>query len=48
MKGVILSINPQARIIDISHHIEPGNIKEAALMIKASYQQFPEDAEPLK
>ncbi len=41
MKGVILSINPQARIIDISHHIEPGNIKEAALMIRASYEYFP-------
>ncbi len=41
MKGVILSINPRARIIDISHHIEPGNTKSAARMIRASYKYFP-------
>ena len=30
MKGVILSINPLAKIIDITHGISPHNIEEAA------------------
>ena len=41
MKGVILSINPAVRIIDISHDIEPQNILEAAFVIAMSYRSFP-------
>ncbi|MBO8182462.1 MAG: SAM-dependent chlorinase/fluorinase [Archaeoglobus sp.] len=39
MKGVILSINPAARIIDISHSVEPQNVKQAAFLL-ASYHSF--------
>ena len=42
MKGVILSINPQAVIIDITHHIDPQDVIQAAYIIKASYKYFPE------
>ncbi len=41
MKGVILSINPLAKIIDITHGISPHNIKEAALTIGTSHSFFP-------
>lgn len=41
MKGVILSINPDVQIIDITHDIEPGNIMEGAYVLKESYEFFP-------
>ena len=41
MKGVILSINPDARIIDITHQVPAGSIQEGALMIKEVYSYFP-------
>lgn len=44
MKGVILSINPNATIIDISHSIEPQNILQGAFILNAAYRFFPKDA----
>src|SRR5216684_3846908 len=41
MKGVILSINPQARIVDISHEIPPQDIEAAAFNLLAVYRSFP-------
>jgi S-adenosylmethionine hydrolase len=41
MKGVILSINPSARIVDITHRIPPGLIQEASTIIKDAYRYFP-------
>jgi S-adenosylmethionine hydrolase len=42
MKGVILSINPAAVIVDITHRVEPQNILQAAILIKSTYRYFPE------
>ncbi len=42
MKGVILSINPSAVIIDITHHIAAQDIVQAAYILKAAYPYFPE------
>ncbi|MGD2151510.1 MAG: SAM-dependent chlorinase/fluorinase, partial [Desulfobacterales bacterium] len=42
MKGVILTINPQAVIVDITHHIDPQDVIQAAYLIKSSYRYFPE------
>lgn len=42
MKGVILNINPQARIVDLSHKVAPQQIEEAAYLLKTSYRYFPE------
>jgi S-adenosylmethionine hydrolase len=42
MKGVILSITPSAVIIDITHHIDPQDILQAAYVIKSSYRYFPQ------
>ena len=41
MKGVILGINPQTSIIDITHNIERHNINEASQVIAMSYTYFP-------
>lgn len=42
MKGVILKIAPDARIIDISHEITPHRIAEAAYCLQACYRTFPQ------
>jgi len=41
MKGVILGINPEAEIVDISHAITPQNVFEAAQVISMSHKYFP-------
>lgn len=41
MKGVILKVNPRARIIDICHNIQPQSIIEAAFLLKGSFKFFP-------
>ncbi len=41
MKGVISSINPEARIVDICHTIQPQNIREAAFVFSTAYNYFP-------
>lgn len=42
MKGVIMSINPRATVIDISHHIEPQNIAQGAFVLMTAYPYFPD------
>lgn len=41
MKGVILTINPEANIIDITHSIEPQNILQGAFILNTAYRYFP-------
>lgn len=42
MKGVILSINPNVCLVDLSHQIAPYQITEAAYLLHSSYKNFPE------
>ncbi len=41
MKGAILSINPAATIVDITHEIAPQNINAASFTLRACYKDFP-------
>jgi len=41
MKGVILNINPAARIVDINHNVVPYDILDGALTIAHAYRYFP-------
>lgn len=41
MKGVILGVNPQARIVDLSHHIPPQDVWQAAFFLGTSIPYFP-------
>lgn len=42
MKGAILSVNPRAVIVDISHMVEPGNILEGAFVLSGACGLFPD------
>lgn len=41
MKGVILKINSNIRIIDLSHQITPYSIIQASYILKTTYKYFP-------
>jgi S-adenosylmethionine hydrolase len=41
MKGVILSTNPSAKIIDITHSIPPQDIETGAFVLVSCYRDFP-------
>jgi S-adenosyl-L-methionine hydrolase (adenosine-forming) len=41
MKGVILSINPAARLVDIAHAIAPQNIRQGAVLLAEATTWFP-------
>lgn len=41
VKGVILSINPSARIVDITHCIGAQDILQGALILRSAYRFFP-------
>lgn len=41
MKGVILTICPRARIVDITHQVTPYEITEGAYLIAQAYRTFP-------
>jgi len=43
MKGVILSLAPACRIVDLSHGIAPQHILEGALYLAAAVPQFPRE-----
>lgn len=42
IKGIIMSINPDAAIVDITHEIEPQDIREGAFLLNEYYRYFPE------
>ncbi|MDD5067233.1 MAG: SAM-dependent chlorinase/fluorinase [bacterium] len=41
VKGVIYTINPEVRIIDLTHQIQPQNIMQAGFLLKHSHVYFP-------
>ena len=41
IKGVIYSLAPNAKIVDLCHQIEPGNIAQASYTLKSSWCWFP-------
>ncbi|HOK39858.1 MAG TPA: SAM-dependent chlorinase/fluorinase [bacterium] len=43
MKAVILNINPDVRLIDITHNIQPQNILSAAYNLFTAYSYFPKN-----
>lgn len=44
MKGVILTINPQATIVDLTHQIQPQNLQQASFILGTSHRFFPTGA----
>jgi len=41
LKGAILSINPKATIVDITHDIRPQQVEQAAFILAAAHPHFP-------
>ena len=41
MKGVILATNPDARIVDITHAVQPYDVRGASLILGAAAHYFP-------
>jgi hypothetical protein len=41
MKGVMLGINPNATIVDITHDITPQNIEQGAFLFANAFRYFP-------
>jgi S-adenosylmethionine hydrolase len=41
MKGVILSLNPHARLFDLSHAIAPQDLRHTAFFLRAALPYFP-------
>jgi S-adenosylmethionine hydrolase len=41
MKGVILKINPQCALVDITHEVRPHDIQEGAFILANAYSYFP-------
>jgi S-adenosylmethionine hydrolase len=42
MKGVMLKINPDCRIIDLAHEIPPHDVMAAALVLNQTYSYYPQ------
>jgi len=44
MKGVALTINPDLRLIDLTHQVSPQNIAQGSFLLGNNYRYFPKDA----
>ncbi len=44
MKGVIAGIFPDARVIDLTHEIEPQNVRQASFVLEAAHPYFPKNS----
>ncbi|MCI0696428.1 SAM-dependent chlorinase/fluorinase [candidate division KSB1 bacterium] len=41
MKGVMLGLDPAAKLIDISHEVEPQNVAAGAFILESHFRYFP-------
>ncbi len=41
VKGIMLSINPKAQVVDISHAVQPFQIEQGAYILASYYNEFP-------
>jgi S-adenosylmethionine hydrolase len=41
VKGIIMQQSPTAKVVDITHMVEPRNLQQAAYLLAASYRHFP-------
>ena len=44
MKGVALTINPFARLLDLTHQISPQNVAQGSFLLGLNHRFFPSDA----
>src|SRR5258708_6705217 len=41
VKAILLSQSPLATLVDITHHVPPGNVRAAAYLFERSWKHFP-------
>ena len=41
LKGALLSVNPEAQLVDITHEVAPHDVEEAAFTLLAAFETFP-------
>jgi len=41
MKGAILSVNPRATIVDVTHEVQPQRVEEGCFLLGAAWPHFP-------
>jgi S-adenosylmethionine hydrolase len=41
MKGVMLGLHPRAALVDLTHGVQPQNVRQAALTLMTAYRYFP-------
>ena len=41
LKGVLLGINPRARLVDLTHTVPPEDVRRASLLLEAAWRYFP-------
>ena len=41
MKGAILKVNPRCQIIDVTHQVEPQDVRRAAFVLRNTYPYYP-------
>src|SRR5262245_20398448 len=44
IKGVILALNPAARLVDLTHQVPPQDVRHAAFFLAAAVPYFPHEA----
>lgn len=44
MKGTMLDIHPQARLVDVTHEIHPQDVMEAAFVLRTAVPYFPTES----
>jgi S-adenosylmethionine hydrolase len=42
LRGAVLSSNPEARVVDITHEVPPYDVESAAFTLRAAFETFPE------
>lgn len=42
MKGVMLAVSPDAALVDLTHHIQPQNVRQAAFALMNAVPHFPQ------
>src|SRR6185503_565618 len=42
LKGALLSVNPQARIVDLTHEVPPQDVREGSRLLAAALPFFPD------
>src|SRR5215207_1763479 len=42
LRGAVLSSNPEARVVDITHEVPPYDVKAGAFTLRAAFETFPE------